>query len=119
MKTIPPIRRKIDVITFGATGNVDPGQMLGHEGKITNAYTLSLPSAVQGYWATFFASTAAVYSLALQTATDIIILNGTALTAGNKATSDGTIRNRMVVVSTDDGYYEIISILGVASDGGA
>ena len=81
----------VPIITDSATGNVTAAQMKGQVHNITGAYTLSLPTAVVGYNATFRATTAAVFSIDVVTGTDVIVLNGTALTAGYKATSDGTI----------------------------
>ena len=107
------------VITDSATGNVTAAQMKNQTHVITGAYVLSLPTAAVGYKAKFKASTAAVYSLDVVTGTDIIILNGVALTAGNKATSDGTIYNEMVVECRVAGKYDIASWMGLAVDGGA
>jgi hypothetical protein len=53
------------------------------------------------------------------TGTDVIVLNGTALTAGYKATTDGTINAEVYVECRVAGKYHIISIIGLAVDGGA
>jgi hypothetical protein len=110
---------KIAVITDSATGNVTAAQMEGQTHVITGAYTLSLPTAAVGYNAKFKASTAAAYSLDVQTGTDVIILNGVALSAGNKATSDSTIYNEVLVECRIAGKYDIQSQLGLITDGGA
>lgn len=107
------------IITDSATGNVTAAQMEGQEHVVTGAYVLSLPSATVGLRATFYASTANAFSLDLQTGTDVIILNGTALTAGYKATSDATINNTMDVVCRVAGKYVVNSHVGLATDGGA
>lgn len=107
------------VTTYSANGNVATTAMDGGFSVITGAYELELPTAVVGYDQTFYASTAAVYSLDLQTGTDVIVLNGTALTAGNKATSDGTIYNTLRVRCFVAGKYIINSLIGLAIDGGA
>ena len=107
------------IITDGATGNVTAAQMKGQTHKVTGAYVMSLPTAVAGYNATFFASTAAAFSVDVLTATDIIILNGTPLAAGNKITSDGTLGAKVYIECTEAGYYRATSILGVFIDGGA
>lgn len=107
------------IATDSATGNVTATQMEGQEHVVTGAYVLSLPSATVGLRATFYASTAAAFSLDVVTGTDVIILNGIALAAGNKATSDGTINNTMQVVCRVAGKYVINSLVGLAIDGGA
>jgi len=109
----------VNIITDSATGNVTAAQMEGQTHVVTGAYVLSLPTAVVGYRAKFKASTAAVYSLDVVTGTDVIVLNGTLLAAGNKATSDGTQYNEMVVECRVAGTYDIASWMGVAIDGGA
>jgi len=110
---------KAVIVTDSATGNVSASQMENQTHNISGAYTLSLPTAVVGYKAKFVALTAAVYSLDVVTGTDVIILNGTALTAGYKATSDGTIYNEVDVECREAGKYMISSQLGLMIDGGA
>ena len=107
------------VITDSASGDVTAAQLRGQTHVVTGAYTLNLPTAAVGYRAKFKASTAAVFSLDLSTGTDVIVLNGTALTAGNKATTDGTIYNELVVECRVTGKYDIASWMGLAIDGGA
>jgi hypothetical protein len=108
------------ITTHNTTEDVTAATMYrGNVHKITGAYTLSLPTAVVGYEAIFYASTVAVYSLDVKTGTDVIILNGTALAAGNKATSGGSQYNQMEVRCNTAGYYIINSIVGLAIDGGA
>ncbi len=106
------------VVADGSTSNVAAIYMKGHTHRVTGAYTLSLPTAAVGYSAFFFATTAAVFSIDVLTATDIIVLDGTSLTAGYKATSDGTINAGIYFECTVAGYYHAYSILGVFSDGG-
>ncbi len=107
------------IITDGATANITTAQMKGQVHRITGAYTLSLPAAVPGLNAEFIATTAAVFSLDVQVATDIIILNGVSLAAGNKATSDASINATIFLECTAAGTYRGNAILGVFSDGGA
>lgn len=109
----------VTVVTDSATGNVTAAQMQGQTHVVTGAYTLSLPTAAVGYKAKFLASTAAVFSIDVVTGTDVIVLNGTALTAGNKATTDGTINAEVYVECRIAGKYHIISIVGLVVDGGA
>lgn len=117
--TFTDLAGNVPIITDSATGNVTAAQMKGQTHVVTGAYTLSLPKAVVGYRATFMASTAAVFSIDLVTGTDVIVLNGTALTAGNKVTSDGTINAEVYVECRISGKYHINSIVGLAIDGGA
>ena len=117
--TFTDLLGNVVVITDSATGNVSAAQMKGQTHVVTGAYTLSLPTAAIGYKAKFKASTAAVYSIDLVTGTDVIVLNGTALTAGYKATSDGTIYNEVLVECRVAGTYDVQSQMGLAIDGGA
>jgi hypothetical protein len=94
-------------------------EMRGQTLLVTGAYTPTLPTAVAGYNCIVEATTAAVYSLDPVTGTDVIELNGTSLAAGNKATSDGSKRARMVVKCYAAGTYVITSVNHVAVDGGA
>jgi hypothetical protein len=117
--TFTDLAGNVPIITDGATGNVTAAQMKGQTHVVTGAYTLSLPTAAVGYRATFYASTAAVYSIDLVTGTDLLVLNGTALTAGYKATSDGTINAEVYVECRVAGKYTITAITGLFIDGGA
>jgi len=117
--TFTDLAGNVAVITDSATGNVTAAQMKGQTHRITGAYTLSLPTAAAGYKAKFRATTATVFSLGVVTGTDVINLNGTALTAGNKVTSDGTINNTIECESDVTGKYECNSLIGLAIDGGA
>jgi len=107
------------IVSDSSTSNIAADKMRGQFHIVTGAYTLSLPTAVVGYSATFFASTAAAFSLDVVTGTDVIILNGTALTAGYKATSDGTINASCDVTCAVAGKYIITSTCGLFVDGGA
>jgi len=109
----------VTVITDSATANVTAAQMMGQTHVVTGAYTLSLPTAAIGYNARFFASTAAAYSIDVVTGTDIIVLNGTALTAGYKATSDGTIAAAIYCECIVAGKYICTATQGLFIDGGA
>lgn len=117
--TFTDLAGNVPIITDSATGNVSAAQMKGQTHVVTGAYTLSLPTAAVGYRARFIASTAAAFSIDVVTGTDVIVLNGTALTAGYKATTDGTINAEVYVECRVAGKYHIISIIGLAVDGGA
>jgi hypothetical protein len=107
------------VITVSSSRNISAFEMRGQTLVVTGAYTLSLPSAEVGNKCTIVASTAAVYSVDVAVGTDVIVLNGTALTAGNKVTSDGTINNEMEIECRIAGRYHIKSTVNLAIDGGA
>jgi hypothetical protein len=109
----------VGVVTQSATGNVAVADMKGQTHRVTGAYTLSLPTAAAGYKAKFMATTAEAFSIDVVTGTDVIRLNGTALTAGNKVTSDGTIYNTIECEANTTGSYNCNSIVGLATDGGA
>ncbi len=109
----------LTLITDGATGDVTAVQLRGQTHKVTGAYTLSLATAAAGMNACFFASTAAVFSLDLTTGTDVFILTGSSLTAGNKIVSDGTLGAKICVEATEAGFYRATPILGIWADGGA
>lgn len=117
--TFTDLAGNVPIITQGATGNVTAAQMKGQTHVVTGAYTLSLPTAVVGYRATFYASTAAVFGIDVVTGTDGIILNGTALTAGYKAVSDGTINAECYVECRVTGKYTLTAVQGIFVDGGA
>ena len=106
-------------VTHSATESATVVTMRGHTHVVTGAYTVSLPTAALGYSASFYASTAAAFSIDVVTGTDIIILNGNALTAGYKATSDGTINAECKVECRIAGKYSITGLQGLFFDGGA
>jgi len=107
------------IVTDSSTASTPASEMKGQNHVVTGAYTRSLPTAALGYNAIFLASTAAVFSLDLDTGTDVFYLNGSALAAGNKITSDGTIRAEISVKCLISGYYEAKALKGVFVDGGA
>ncbi len=107
------------VATDTTTATIDAVYMRGHTHRVTGAAVLSLPTAAVGYNGCFVSTTAAVVSLDVVTATDIIILNGVSLTAGFKATSDGSINATICVEAIEAGYYRANAVLGVWSDGGS
>ena len=117
--TFTDLLGNIVIVSHGATENVTAAQMKGQTHLITGAYTVSLPTAAVGYKGKFRATTAAVYSIDVVTGTDVIRLNGTALTAGYKVTTDGTINNTIECECTQAGYYDCNTLIGLAVDGGA
>ena len=117
--TFTDLAGNVPIVTHGATENATAAQMKGQTHVVSGAYVVSLPTAVVGYRATFIASTAAAFSLDLVTGTDLIVLNGTALAAGNKATSDATIYSEIYVECRLAGKYSATAVKGVFVDGGA
>ena len=117
--TFTDLAGNVPIVTHGATENATAAQMKGQTHVVSGAYVVSLPTAVVGYRATFIASTAAAFSLDLVTGTDLIVLNGTALAAGNKATSDATIYSEIYVECRLAGIYSTTAVKGVFVDGGA
>jgi hypothetical protein len=106
------------VITDSGTANTLANEMRGQVHKITGAYTRSMATAAVGMNATFESTTAAVYSIDVTTGTDVIILNGVALAAGNKVTSGGLAYERLYCECLVANVYECMTIRGVHSDGG-
>lgn len=79
----------VPVQTINGTGAITA--CAGHSIVVTSAGTVTLPdSATVGQRCTILSTTAAVVSVDVASASFTMVLNGTALTAGNKATSDGT-----------------------------
>jgi hypothetical protein len=88
-----------------------------HVCTVVGATTLNLPTAAVGYHCTVYATLAQVINVDVKTGTDVIILAGTALTAGNKATSDGTINAMIYCECLVTGKYVLTPIQGVWADG--
>jgi hypothetical protein len=116
--TGPVAFAQLKVVSHSATENALASQMYGHNHIVTGAYTISIPTATVGYHVGFMASTAAVFSVDVVTGTDAFYLNGTLLTAGNKITSDGTIRATVEIKCVLAGFYEAWSN-SLFVDGGA
>lgn len=106
-------------VTVGSTRAILAAELKGQTLLVTGAYTGSLPTAAAGYHGIFEATTAAAFSVDVTTGTDIIELDGTALTAGNKITSDGTKRARVHIRCDAAGTYIATSLNAVFIDGGA
>ena len=107
------------VVTHNATEGTAASQMKGQFHVVTGAYTISIPTVAIGHQADFMASTAAQMCIDVTTGTDILILNGTALTAGNKVCTDGTINAQLRVKCPIAGKCIVNSVVGLAIDGGA
>ena len=107
------------VVSVASSRAILASELKGQTLQITGAYTPTLPTAVAGYHAITEATTAAAYSIDLATGTDVIELSGTALTAGNKVTSDGTKRARLHIRCDAAGTYIVTPLNAVFVDGGA
>jgi hypothetical protein len=106
------------IITDSSSGNITAAQMKGQTHVVTGAYTLSLPTAVVGYHAVFIASTAAIFSIDVASGTDVLVLNGESLTAGNGVISDGSIYAECYVECRITGKYTLMGIRGLFIDAG-
>lgn len=117
--TFTDLAGNVAVVTHNATEGTTAPYMKGQIHVVTGAYTISIPTIAIGHQADFIASTAAVMCVDVTTGTDILILNGTALTAGNKACTDGSINAQFRLKCPIAGKCTINSIVGLAVDGGA
>ena len=106
------------ITTHSATEAVTAATLYGGEHLITGAYTVTLPAAVLGMGAPFRCTTAAVASIDCNAA-DAFVLGGTALTAGNKITSDGTAGAELELICLVANRWSVRNVTGVWIDGGA
>jgi len=90
-------------VTVDSTRAITTAEMKGQVLNVTGAYAPSLPTCADGLHCTVVSSTAAVVSVDLTTGTDILVLAGQALTAGNTITSDGTIDAEVYVKAVNIG----------------
>jgi len=110
----------VTIITDSATANVTAAQMMGQTHLMTANVTLSLPSSVVGYSGLFQVSGGNYTArIDVANATDVIVLNGTALTAGYKATNSSTIYDEIYCVCRAAGKYICTAIQGLWVDGGS
>ncbi len=107
------------VVTKTTTADVSAAEMANTLIQVTGAGTISLPTAAAGYAALIVSTTAAAVSVDVKTGTDVIILDGTALAAGNKASSNASDEATLYVCCFAAGTYRAYSVQGVWSDGGA
>ena len=106
------------ITTHSATEAVAAATMHGNDHIITGAYTVTLPAAVLKMRATFRCTTAAIASID-STAPDAFVLGGTALTAGNKITSDGVAGSEVELVCLTANQWTVRNVTGLFIDGGA
>jgi hypothetical protein len=109
-----------DVYSQAGAGALAVGTVNNSLIRVTAAGTVTLPAGtVVGQTVSVVSTTAAVVSLDPDSASDYLILNGTALAGGNKATSDGTIGAMLSCVNEVANYFRCQAVQGVWSDGGA
>jgi hypothetical protein len=77
-------------VTHATTEAATAATLYGTTHLVSGAYTVTLPAVAIGMHGRFYATTAAVFSVDCN-GSDHFVLSGTALTAGYKVTSDGSI----------------------------
>jgi len=115
-----PLDYLTHVYSQAGAGAIATGTVRNSFYRITAAGTVTLPAGtVVGQTVSVVSTTAAAVSLDPASTSDYLILNGTALAAGNKATSDGTIGAMLSCVNEVANYWRCQAVQGVFSDGGA
>ncbi len=123
-------RSAANTLTTGIWASLKPTQTIagtgaittckGHTILVTSAGTATLPAATTiGQACSVVSTTAAVVSVDPASTSDTVILNGTALTAGNKATSDGTDEAALYCENTVANTWRCRTTFGIFVDGGA
>jgi hypothetical protein len=109
-----------DVYSQAGAGAFAVGTVNNSLYRITAAGTTVLPPGTTvGQTVTVVSTTAAVVSVDVDSGSDYIILNGVALAAGNKATSDGTIGAMLSCINEVANYWRCQAGQSVWSDGGS
>lgn len=104
--------------TIAGTGSITACK--GHFILVSSAGTATLPAGTTvGQACTITSTTAAAVSVDVASASDTMILNGVALTAGNKASNDSSDESELYCLTRAANTWQCRSILGVWSDGGA
>lgn len=123
-------RNAANSLTTGIFANLKPVQNIagtgsittcaGHIVNVTAAGTATLPAGTTvGQNCSIVSTTAAVVSVDVASASDTMILDGTALTAGYKATSDGSDEWTLYCTTSVANTWRCRTVLGVSVDGGA
>ncbi len=107
----------INVTSHGTSEAATTATMYGNTHRVTGAYVVTLPAAVVGMSANFRATTAAVMTLD-SNASGAFVLNGVALTNGNKIVSSGVAGESVYVECTIANKWDVYPA-GAFSDGGA
>jgi hypothetical protein len=114
------LRYLTDIISQGGAGADTTESVRNGYIRVTAAATRTLPAGtIVGQTVNYVSTTAAVVSVDVASGSDYIILNGTALAAGFKATSDGTVGAMLTCVNDVANYWRCQAVQGVWSDGGA
>jgi hypothetical protein len=106
------------ITTHATTEAVTAISMYGNLHRITAAATVTLPAAVVGMSGIFLATTAAVFSVDCNAA-DHFLLGGTALTNGNKISSDGFAGSFVHITCSVANEWVVTNTGGLFIDGGA
>jgi hypothetical protein len=107
------------VISKAGTASLTAAEVTNTFVRVTATGTETLPAATTlGQAVTVVSTTAAVVSVDVASVSDYIILDGTTLTAGNKATSDGTTNATLSCINEITNYWRCYSIAGAWTDGG-
>ena len=113
-----PVSSLVPLETIAGTGSIT--SCMGHTILVTAAGTATLPAGTTlGQRCTVVSTTAAIVSTDVASASDTMILNGTPLTAGFKATSDGTDEATLYCENNATNVWRCRTIHGLHSDGGA
>ncbi len=113
-----PVSSLVPLETIAGTGSIT--SCMGHTILVTAAGTATLPAGTTlGQRCTVVSTTAAIVSIDVASASDTMILNGMALTAGFKATSDGTDEATLYCENNATNVWRCRTIHGLHSDGGA
>lgn len=105
----------ITISPRGTTGDISVAEASGAFVKVTAAITLTLPAGVAGYNLIVYSSGANAVSVKPATG-EVIVLNGTALTANNKVTSTSTAGDMVTLIH--DGTNWIVLGSSTWTDGG-
>ena len=117
--TFTDLLGKAVFVAVDSSRAITAAEMLGQTLKVSGAYTPTLPTAAVGYRVILEATTAAVYSVDLAAGSDIIELAGTTQAAGEKITSSGAKRARVLIYCETAGTYIAIPLNDVFINGGA
>lgn len=113
-----PLAFRVWVQTLAGAGTVTLCE--GHLIRVTAAGTVVLPAgAAVGQSCAVVATAANVVSVDVASVADTMTLNGTALAAGNRATSDGTAGAELACVADLANSWRCRAVLATWVDGGA
>jgi hypothetical protein len=99
-------------------GTDDSNEAYGYTLLVTSTATITLPAVVQGMSVLVYSTTAAAVSVD-PNPSDRIILNGTALTGGNKVTSASGAGDFIYLFADSGDGWTTLGRSGLWTDGGA